>query len=267
VPDLPEGAALGVETVRQVAIWDLPTRVFHWLLVVAVALSYATGGEEGRWFTVHVLSGYAVAALLAFRLVWGFIGSRHSRFADFVYGWRRVRDYAGALLRRKHPHFVGHNPLGGWMVVTMIVVLAGSVVTGLVAGEPGEAAGPLLGVLMAPSSGEAVAEVHEVLGNLVLALAVIHIAALFLDWTLTGENLIPAMVHGDKTLDEDAAAQEPPTAGRGRGLALALAIGGLLAVAIQQTDFASLAGSGEAAEHDGRGPSSGGEGDHEEGDD
>lgn len=249
---------------RQVAIWDLPTRAFHWLLVVAVASSYASGGEEGQWFTVHVVSGYAVAALLAFRLVWGFIGSRHSRFADFVYGWRAVREYSGALLRRKHQHFVGHNPLGGWMVITMIVVLAGSVATGLVSGEPGEAAGPLLGVVVATSSGEAIAEVHEVVGNLVLALALIHIAAVFLDWVLTGENLIPAMVHGGKTLDEGAAAQEPPTAARGRGLALALAVGGLLAVAIQQTDFASLSGGGDAVDHEGGGPSSGGKEDHEE---
>jgi cytochrome b len=244
---------------RQVAIWDLPTRAFHWLLAVAVASSYATGGEEGRWFTVHVASGYTVAALLVFRLVWGFIGSRHSRFADFVYSWRAVRDYAGALLQRRHRHFVGHNPLGGWMVITMIVVLAGSVATGLVSGEPEEAAGPLLGVLVAASSGEAIADVHEVLGNLVLALALIHIAAVFLDWALTGENLIPAMVHGDKTLDEDLAAQEPPTAARGRGLALAVAVGALLAVAIQQTDFASLAGDGDAVDHEDGGSSPGDE--------
>ena len=239
---------------RQVAIWDLPTRVFHWVLVVVVALSYATGGEEGRWFTVHVLSGYAVAALLAFRLAWGLIGSAHSRFSDFIYGWRSVRDYAGKLARLQPPHFVGHNPLGGWMVVAMIVVLAASVVTGLVSGEPGETAGPLLGVLVPVGSGEAFAEVHELLGNLVLALALVHIAAVFLDWALTGETLIRALVHGRKRLEDEVAQKEPSIAGRGRAVALAGVIGVLLAVAIQQTNFAALS-DGAEQEAEGNQPS------------
>lgn len=235
---------------RQVAIWDLPTRVFHWALVVAVALSYATGGEEGRWFTVHVVSGYVVAALLAFRLVWGFVGSPRSRFSDFIYGWRSVRDYARNVVRREPKHFIGHNPLGGWMVVAMVVVLAASVMTGLVSGEPREPSGPLLGVIVPATSGESVAEVHELLGNLVLALAVIHIAAVFLDWALTGENLIPAMVHGRKRLDEVGAGREPPLVGRGRGLGLAVVLVALLALAIQRTDFATLAGQGQNVDHE-----------------
>ena len=244
---------------RQIAIWDLPTRLFHWALVVAVALSYATGGEEGRWFTVHVLSGYAVAALLAFRLVWGFIGSAHSRFGDFIYGWRSVRDYVGRLVRLAPPRFVGHNPLGGWMVVAMIVVLVASVVTGLVSGELGETAGPLLGVLAPTASGEAIAEVHEVLGNLVLALALVHIAAVFLDWALTGENLIASMLHGGKSLDDEAARQERPLAAPRQGIVLASVIAVLLAVAIWQTDFAALAGSEHEAEQEGRSPVQAGE--------
>lgn len=247
---------------RQVAIWDLPTRVFHWSLVAAVALCYATGGEEGRWFAVHLLSGYAIAALLAFRLVWGFVGSPRSRFNDFLRGWPAVRDYAGTLVRLRPKHFVGHNPLGGWMVAAIILALLGSVSTGLVSGEPGEAAGPLLGVLVRVGSGEAVAEGHELLGNSVLVLAVVHVAAVLLDWALTGENLIPAMVHGRKRLDDAAADRERRLAGGGRGLALAAAVAALLAIAIQQTDVKALAGDGGGIDH--RPAQQAGEEDHEE---
>lgn len=249
---------------RQVAIWDLPTRVFHWALVAAVTLSYVTGGEEGGWHTVHVVSGYVVASLLSFRLVWGFVGSKHSRFSDFIYGWRQVAGYAGDVIRLRPKRFVGHNPLGGWMVVAMVVVLAASVVTGLFSGEPGETSGPLLGVLVPTSSGEAVAEVHELFGNIVLALALIHIAAVFLDWALTGENLIPAMVHGAKSIDEAAARLEPPLARPGRGLALAAVIAGLYALAIQQTDFRALVGNGDEAGHEDQSSANGDEDDHRE---
>jgi cytochrome b len=236
---------------RPVAIWDLPTRLFHWPLVVAVVVAYATGGEEGRWFVVHLAAGYAIAALVLFRLGWGLIGSPRSRFSDFVYGWPAVRRYAQGLSRLRPSSFIGHNPLGGWMVVALLAVLAAVVVSGLFAGERGEVMGPL-----AQGSGraaEAVKEVHEVLANVVIILAGVHVAAVFLDWAISGDNLVGAMIHGRKTLDETLAAREAPLAGRARAVVLAGAVLALLAAAVQRTDFGALAGAGAHAEPSGAG--------------
>lgn len=239
---------------RDVTVWDLPTRVFHWALVVVLSVAYLTGGEEGRWFTVHVLAAYAVAALLLFRAIWGIIGSPRSRFSDFVHGWPAVRDYAAKLARLAPPRSIGHNPLGGWMVVALLAVLAATVATGLVAGERGEAAGPLLGVLVPLSLGDAAGEVHELLANLVLALAVAHVAAVFVDWALTGENLVASMIHGRKTLDHEAARREPAIPGGGRAIAVAMVLIVLAAIAIANTDFGALADAGAhpetSLEHD-----------------
>lgn len=239
---------------RQVAVWDLPTRIFHWGLVIAVAVSYLTGEEEGPWFVVHLVSGYAVAALILFRLAWGLIGSPRSRFGDFIYSPASIRAYARGLSRLRPAHFVGHNPLGGLMALALIALLAAVVLTGLVTGEPGEAAGPLAG--WSGGAGGAVEEVHETLANLVVILAFVHIAAVFLDWAITGVNLIPAMIHGRKALDEAQAEREPALAGRTRALLLAGAVLVLLGLAVQQTDFAALAerdgdGDGHASlDHD-----------------
>ena len=122
---------------RAVPIWDCPTRAFHWLLVLAVVVSYVTGGEEGWQFVVHTVSGYVVTLLLVFRLIWGVIGSPRSRFRDFVHGRQVVGDYVRRLFALDPPRYVGHNPVGGWMVVLMLIVLSLTVLTGLFSGEKG----------------------------------------------------------------------------------------------------------------------------------
>ena len=90
-------------TASAVPVWDLPTRIFHWALVIAVVVSYVTGGEEGSWFVAHTVSGYVVALLLLFRLVWGFWGSAHSRFSDFIYSLGSVGAYVRRLVRLDPP--------------------------------------------------------------------------------------------------------------------------------------------------------------------
>jgi cytochrome b len=230
--------------VRSVPVWDFPTRAFHWTLAVAVVTSYATGGEEGVWFVVHTVSGYAVALLLAFRLVWGFVGSVHSRFTDFVYSGRSVKDYAKRLLRFSPPRFVGHNPLGGWMVILMLAVLAGTVVTGLFSGDDDGGAGILLPLIAAPG-GEGLAEVHEFFGNFIIVLAAIHVVAVFVDWFLTGDNLVKAMINGRKRLDDAEAAKQRPLAGGWRSALVAVIVAGLGVVLFQQTDFGAIASAGE----------------------
>lgn len=229
---------------HQVRVWDLPTRLFHWTLAVAVVVSYVTSGEEGTPFVVHTISGYVVALLLVFRLIWGFVGSAHSRFSDFVYSGRSVKDYARRLLQFDPPRFVGHNPLGGWMVILMLVVLAGTVVSGLLSGDDDGGAGILLPLVAAPG-GEGLKEVHEVFGNAIVVLAGIHVLAVFADWLLTGDNLVMAMITGRKRLDDADADNKQPAVGGWRSAIVAALVVVLGTILFQQTDFQALARAGE----------------------
>jgi cytochrome b len=225
---------------RAVLVWDFPTRAFHWLLVLAVAVSYVTGGEEGRLFVVHTVSGYLVALLLLFRLMWGMIGSPRSRFRDFVYGRQVVTDYVRRLLALNPPRYVGHNPLGGWMVIVMLVVLSVTVATGLFSGEKGGPSGLLLSLVAAPGS-EGLGDVHEVFANLILILAVVHVCGVLADWWLTGENLVSAMISGAKQLDETSASVEKPPVPTWRMIFAAGLVALAGAVLVAKTDFAALA--------------------------
>jgi cytochrome b len=225
---------------RAVPVWDFPTRAFHWLLVLAVVVSYLTGGEEGWLFVVHTVSGYGVALLLVFRLIWGVIGSPRSRFGDFVHGRQVVGDYVRRLLALDPPRYVGHNPLGGWMVVLMLVVLSLIVVTGLFSGEKGGPAGLLFSVVSAPGS-EGLGEVHEVLANVILILAAVHICGVFADGWLTGENLVSAMISGKKRLDDTSASAERPGAPAWRMIVAAGLVAVTGAFLFAKTDFTALA--------------------------
>jgi cytochrome b len=234
---------------RAVLVWDLPTRVFHWLLVLGVAVSYLTGGEEGWLFAVHTASGYLIAVLLLFRVIWGVIGSPRSRFRDFVHGPRAVADYVRGLLALRPARHIGHNPLGGWMVILMLIVLLITVVTGLFSGEEGEASGLFLPLIATPGS-EGLGEVHEVFANIIVILAVIHVCAVLLDWWLTRENLVSAMISGSKQLDETSALAEKPAASTWR-MILAAGVAAIVgAFLLAATDFAALATApDEQSEH------------------
>jgi cytochrome b len=219
-------------------VWDLPTRVFHWLLFASVAAAYVTRGEdEGGLFTLHVAAGYLIAALLLFRIVWGFVGSEHSRFADFLPTPTRVRAHVQGLLSGKPRHYAGHNPVGGIAVFAMIAILIATLVTGLFGG------------------GE---ELHETFANLILVLAGLHVAGVIVESLLTGENLIPAMIHGRKRLPADSPeARDSRPAGAGRAVAAiaAVAVAGIAGVASGTTPWPPTEAAfedeaHEAAEHE-----------------
>lgn len=209
---------------ENIKVWDLPTRVFHWTLFLAVVIALVTGdeGEEGV-LSIHQIFGFLVMALLIFRLGWGLIGTRHARFASFIRGPQAVLSYVRALARFSPPASLGHNPLGAWMIVLLIVDLCVVVGTGLFAiggeggeggesegHEGGEALGGAGGIPAAgggpyahsvsPGTADFLGEVHGLFSNLLIALIVVHVLGVLIDWLLTRDNVIWAMITGEKRL-------------------------------------------------------------------
>jgi len=189
-----------------VPVWDLPTRVFHWLLVVAVGLAWITAEQSGVGFVLHKLAGYAIGAALIFRVAWGFIGSPHSRFDDFVRPWSDVMAHLRMVLRLHPPRRIGHNAIGGWMIVAMLADLSVIVATGLFAASR-RIAGPLADAIP-HAVARSIAGLHEMAFNLLLILVTIHVFGVVGDMVLNRENLIGAMWSGRKWVAaEDARAQ------------------------------------------------------------
>lgn len=189
---------------QTIMVWDLPTRLFHWILVALVALAWTTGEAEGVLFTVHKIAGYGVLVAILFRLIWGFVGSPQSRFRDFVHPWPVVRDYAKGLLALRPRPTAGHNPLGGWMILLLIATLLGVVITGLFAGDDGSN-GPLSGMI-STALVEALTEIHEGLTGLLLALIALHLAGVIVESVLLAQNLVIAMLTGRKRVPHSLAA-------------------------------------------------------------
>lgn len=195
------------ETVK---VWDPLVRLFHWLLVLAFVVAYLSG--EGEVMALHEWTGYFIAGLLAFRVVWGFIGPRHARFSDFVFPPAVVLGYLKDMLLLRAPRYLGHNPLGGVMVVALLVVLSLTTLTGYIAyqGEGTEQAtvsSLFIADALADDDGEEhdgeheegiMHELHEALANLSLLLVLLHIGGVVLSSVLHGENLPRAMVTGRK---------------------------------------------------------------------
>jgi cytochrome b len=123
---------------RRIRLWDAPTRLFHWLLLAAVATALATGWRGGSWMELHGKAGLAIAGLLVFRLVWGFVGNRQARFASFLPTPARLRAYL-----RGHWHGIGHNPLGALSVLALLLLLSLQVASGVLGNDEIAFAGPL----------------------------------------------------------------------------------------------------------------------------
>jgi cytochrome b len=178
------GAPVAASDGRQVLIWDLPVRVFHWLMVLCFAGAFLSAESE-RWRLLHVTLGYTMAGLVAFRIVWGLIGPRTARFANFVRGPSAVARYLGAMLRGQPEHHTGHNPAGAWAIVGLLGL------TALVAGSGW--------ALFDQIGGEWLEEAHELAANTMLALVGAHVAGVLLASLLHRENLVGAMLSGRKT--------------------------------------------------------------------
>jgi len=182
----------------EVVVWDPLVRVFHWSLVASFTVAYLSG--EGEMLDLHAWSGYIIGGLILFRLLWGMVGPRHARFADFVFTPATVLAYGRDLLRGQAQRYLGHNPLGGAMVIALLLMLTLATVTGIALYGATEAAGPLAGIMRGTSHGfgEALEEVHEFFSNLTLLLVALHIGGVLISSLLHRENLVRAMVTGRK---------------------------------------------------------------------
>ena len=168
----------------RILVWDLPVRVFHWLLAISFAGAFLTAESE-RYRDIHVALGYTVLGLLAFRLVWALVGSRYARLTSFAFGPRAVRAYLRSLLTFRPQHFVGHNPAGSWAIYLLVTL-------GLVAGATGYATYNDIG-------GEWLEDLHEGAANFMLAVVFVHIAGVIVSSLMHRENLVKAMVTGYKS--------------------------------------------------------------------
>lgn len=212
---------------KRVRVWDPFVRIVHWILVVGFFVAYFT---EDDFLTLHVWAGYTVGALVVMRVLWGFVGPRHARFSDFLYGPREVWRYLIDLIAFRSRRYLGHSPAGGAMVLALLLGLAATVWSGLELYAVEENAGPLAGLsadalplnALANESkreregehkqaqgredqkgedGEFWEAIHEMLANLMLALILLHVAGVLFASVVHRENLVRSMVTGYKRVD------------------------------------------------------------------
>jgi cytochrome b len=203
-----------VEQKKEVKVWDVLVRLFHWSLVIVFFIAYFTGDEENIW---HIYAGYTVLGLVSFRLVWGFIGTKHARFTDFIYSPKAVIQYLKELITKHPKHYLGHNPAGGWMVMLLLISLFVVTVSGLKVYAIEEGKGPLADSNKITIISQSYAnddeeehedeeeefweEIHEASTNFTLLLIFLHIVGVIVASKLHNENLIKAMITGKKIID------------------------------------------------------------------
>ena len=177
--------AHSVRTTRTewIKVWDPFVRIFHWSLVGLFAFSYLTGDE---WESAHIVSGYMIAALLAFRVVWGLIGTEHARFASFIHSPATILAFLADTVRMRAKRYLGHNPAGGAMVIALLLAITGIASTGYMMTTDA-----FWGI-------EWVEDAHEVLVNVTLGLVVLHVAGVAFASVEHRENLVRSMLNGWK---------------------------------------------------------------------
>ncbi|WP_332776866.1 cytochrome b/b6 domain-containing protein [Polaromonas sp.] len=202
---------------NKVRVWDLPTRIFHWALVACVFGLAITGTLGGNAMVWHFRFGYSVLTLLLFRIIWGLVGGRWSRFGSFLYAPQSVLNYLKG--RGKPEHSVGHSPIGAGSVFAMLFILIAQAGTGLFSDDEIAFAGPLTRFVSNATVGTAT-NYHKNIGKWVLlALVVLHITAIvFYLWRK--HNLVHAMLHGDKKLVAPVPASRDDTVSRLAALAV-----------------------------------------------
>lgn len=211
-------------TGSDILVWDLPTRIFHWLLFVTLVGSWVTHELGLEWTEMHMWFGYTALTLALFRIIWGFVGPAHARFSDFLAGPRQVIAYARAWQEGPPPKYAGHNPLGGWAIVAMLAAVLVQGTSGMFNADEIMYSGPWHGAV-SESLADAAEEIHEINFNIFLALIGLHLAAVASYWIRWRTNLVTPMLTGHKPVgDADAG-----TAIAGSRIVLALVALGIAA--------------------------------------
>lgn len=203
-------------TPSKVLAWDLPTRLFKWALVVSIVVGWASDKIGGGNAALHVLNGRIVLTLVVFRLLWGFLGGSTARFANFLAAPGASLAYGLALLKNRERHYLGHNPLGGWMVPVLIGLPAAMALTGLFNADVDRLIieGPLVGAV-SDATVDLAHKLHHRIFDLLLIAVAVHLAGVAFHAVVKKERLVPAMVTGRKPPGAyaDAAAATPGSLG------------------------------------------------------
>lgn len=205
-------------------VWDWPVRVVHWTIVallVTLVVTAEVGGNAMEW---HIRAGETMLALVLFRVIWGFVGTRHARFSSFVRGPDAVLRYARSVVRPPHELHVGHNPLGGWMVIALLLLLLVQAGTGLFSNDDVLTEGPLVRFISKDLS-DTISGFHIKNAWVIVALACAHIGAVLFYLLALKENLIAPMVHGSKRLPATHASAGARREGSAKAIVLLVGCG------------------------------------------
>lgn len=209
-----------------IKVWDLPTRLFHWVLVIAFAVSSYSAFQDkfGDFAAIHLWSGFTVLALISWRIIWGFFGSETSRFSNFIKSPKRTLEYAKTLGSKQGGNDLGHNPLGGYSVLLMIILLLAQAALGLFASDGMFFEGPLSGYASGYTSD--ITELHETLGYILFGVIGLHVLMILYYGIRKRVNLLLPMVTGKKATGAETSA--PTMRSSVIALILLLAISALL---------------------------------------
>lgn len=173
-----------MQDLSAILIWDIPVRIFHWLLVLNFIIAYLTGDSE-YWRLVHITAGYTIIGLVILRIIWGFVGTRYARFNNFVHSPSAAWNYFRSLASKYPQHYLGHNPAGGLAILGMLGLSIITVISGWVLYSLSE-------------DNELAEEFHEIMANATLGLIILHIIGVIVSSSVHQENLVRAMLTGKK---------------------------------------------------------------------
>jgi cytochrome b len=185
---------------KTIFVWDVPVRLFHWLLVTSILMLFITGKVGGNYMEWHKKIGFFVIGLIAFRIVWGFVGSYHARFKNFVRGPAAVIAYAKSLFKKDSPHYLGHNPMGALSVLALIAAVGFQTFTGLFSNDDIMLEGPYASMVSKAFSDQ-MTSLHHLNSNVILVLIGLHLSAIVFYAVFKKEQLIEAMLTGKKEVD------------------------------------------------------------------
>lgn len=183
---------------KPIRVWDLPVRLFHWLLVLSIAGLFLTQELGGNWMEWHKRLGFFVIGLILFRLMWGMVGNQHARFLNFVRGPSTVLAYMREMKNPEAKRYLGHNPMGALSVVAFLVVIGFQAASGLFADDDIMMSGPYANAVSKEIS-DLLTKIHKINSNVIIGLVVLHLAAIGFYFFIKRDNLVKPMITGQKS--------------------------------------------------------------------